>query len=384
MALRIGILLPRSTDYPAMGFDLLDGLRCSLKQEGITDVTVIPENIGFGEDRQANYAKAEKLFMQDDIDLLVAYLSVSNAEALYPLIKTVGKPLLVLDPGMNHPGVAPEPNVFFISFQGMHATYLAGKKAAEGGAEVILATSFYDGGYRGPWACAMGIEAAGGRIVHNYVGHYKESEFTVKPLMDIMTEKKTERIAACFSTYLSTLFVNGLHEQNSGLPAATYYCSSFMAEEQLLGSYKLPIGNFYVFIPWSSDVSNESNNVFKETIQKEKKKTANLFHLFGWEAGIITAHLIRQAESSGTIIADAADSLRSYQYNSPRGKVYIHPETRTTYAPLHYAEICKGEENKCRLMIIEQIEIAPEEHKDIMNKQPEGMTSGWFNNYFCT
>jgi branched-chain amino acid transport system substrate-binding protein len=384
MALRIGILLPRSTDYPAMGFDLLDGLRYSLKQEGITEATVIPENIGFGEDRQANYAKAEKLFMQDDIDLLVAYLSVSNAEALYPLIKTVGKPLLVLDPGMNHPALAPEPNVFFISFQGMHAAYLAGKKAAEGGAEVILATSFYDGGYRGPWAYTMGIEAAGGRIVHNYVGHYKESEFTVKPLLDIMEEKKTERIAACFSTYLSTLFVNGLHEHNSGLPPATYYCSSFMAEEQLLGSYKLPGGNFYAFIPWSSGMNNESNNLFKETIQKEKKKAANLFHLFGWEAGIIAAHLIRQAENSGTLITDAASSLGNYQYNSPRGRVHIHPETRTTYAPLHYAEIREGEENKCRLMIIEQVEIGPGEHEEIMNKRPEGMTSGWFNNYFCT
>lgn len=384
MALRIGILLPRSTDYPAMGFDILDGLRSCLKQEGITEVSVIPENIGFGEDRQANYAKAEKLFMQDDVDLLVAYLSVTNAEALYSLIKTVGKPLLVLDPGMNHPTVAPESNVFFISLQGMHASYLAGKKAAEGGAEVIMATSFYDGGYRGPWAYNMGIEAAGGRVVHNYVGHYKESEFTVKPMLDAMAEKKTERIAACFSTYLSTLFVNGLHEQNDSLPPATYYCSSFMAEEQLLGSYKLPGGNFYVFIPWSSGVNNESNNLFKETILKEKKKTANLFHLFGWEAGMIATYLIRQAENSGTSITDAARSLGSYQYNSPRGKVYMHPETRTTYAPLHYAEIRTGEENKCRLEIIEQVEIASEEHKEIMNKKPEGMTSGWFNNYFCT
>jgi branched-chain amino acid transport system substrate-binding protein len=384
MGIRIGILLPRSTDYPAMGFDLLDGLRGSLKQEGITQATVIPENIGFGEDRQANYAKAEKLFMQDDIDLLVAYLSVSNAEALYPLIKTVGKPLLVLDPGMSHPTLAPESNVFFISLQGLHASYLAGKKAAEGGAEVIMATSFYDGGYRGPWAYTMGIAAAGGRIVHNYVGHYKESEFTVKPMLDVMIEKKTERIAACFSTYLSTLFVNGLQEQNGGLPPANYYCSPFMAEEQLLESYKLPGGNFYAFIPWSSDVNNESNDLFKETIQKEKKKPANLFHLFGWEAGIVAAHLIRQAENSGTSITDAASSLGSFQYKSPRGTVNIHPETRTTYAPLHYAEIREGDENKCRLMIIEQVEIGPEEHKEIMNKQPEGMTSGWFNNYFCT
>lgn len=367
-----------------MGFDLLDGLRCYLKEKGITDARFIPENIGFGEDRQAIYAKAEKLFLQDDADLLIAYLSASNAEHLYKLMAAVNKPMIVLDPGMNHQSVKPAGNIIYISLQGIHSAYLAGKKAAEGGAEVVLATSFYDGGYRGPWACSIGIAESGGSVGYNFVGHYKEDEFTVKPLVQVMEEKNTLRIAACFSSYLSSMFMKRLNEENGTLPEADYYCSSFMLEEQTMDSYTLPKGNFYSFIPWSQVLKNESNAYFASVIQKEKKKNPNIFHLLGWEAGIVAESLIRKAEEQKISLSDVMNTMDDMQYESPRGVVYVHPETRTTYTSFYYSQLKQDENGKCRVEIQEEIPVTSEDHFGFMKNQPEGMTSGWFNNYLCT
>lgn len=381
---RIGILLPRSTDYPSMGFDLLDGLRCRLKTDNLPDITVVPESIGFGEDRQLNYSKAEKLFLQDDVDILVAYLSAPAAEHLYPLMSTVNKPLIVLDAGMNNASTKPDANVIYISLHGIHSAYLAGKKAAEGGAEIIMATSFYDGGYRGPWAYSLGIEEAGGSVVNNYVGHYKETEFTVQPLLQALDQHKSSRVAACFSTYLSRLFMNRLNEENGNLREADYYCSSFMAEEQTMEGYALPKGNFYTFLSWSSALENEHNEQFKSVIQKEKKKLPNIFHLLGWEAGIIAAEIIRRADTGSISYSEALGNLENLQYDSPRGQVHIHPETRTGYSPLNFVKLVREEDGKCRLEMLESIPVTAEEHLKIMNSQPVGMTSGWLNNYLCT
>ncbi|WP_157977228.1 ABC transporter substrate-binding protein [Taibaiella helva] len=379
MERKIGILLPRSTDYPAMGFDLLDGLRLRLGLDGNDTIQVIPENIGFGEDRKNNYAKAEKLLMQDGVDVVIAYLSAVNAAVLYPLFEAAGKPFIVLDAGMNYPAAAPVKNALHISLQGIHASYLSGRKAGDHHKEMIMATSFYDGGYSGPWAYSRGSKASGGAVVNNFVSHYKEDQFTMQPFVEAMKEKQGAGVMACFSTYLASLFVNNLPEGLSGDTA--FYCSSFMAEEQNMAGYRLPDARFYAHVPWASSLSNEHNETFVRTIAARKNKQANIFHLIGWEAGILSGILLQEGgkelEALATLLDDGA-------YESPRGTVRIHPETHVAYAPLYYTEMMRDEEGKARLLVHDTIEITAVDHQQVLQDQPEGISSGWFNNYLCT
>lgn len=61
--LSIGILTPRSTLYPALTFDILNGLKTSLAHSNISnDITLVTENIGFGTDEAEIYTKAEKWY----------------------------------------------------------------------------------------------------------------------------------------------------------------------------------------------------------------------------------------------------------------------------------------------------------------------------------
>jgi hypothetical protein len=372
----VGMLLPRSTDFPAMGFDLLDGLKLRLKQEGGEQVRIATENIGFGDDQKDIYAKAEKLLMQDDAEYVVGYLSHANAEMLYPLFETAGKMLIVLDAGMNFPSAAPSAHALHISFQGMQAANLTGQRAGNSGADIMMATSFYDGGYRGPWAYSQGITTSGGKIVHNYVGHYKVSEFTVAPFMEGLKAQQSTRVAACFSTYLSTLFLNALKDE-AALPELEYYCSPYMLEEQTMATYNLPVGKFWGYIPWASMLDNEQNRLFVQELATQKKKIANLFHLMGWEAGIII-NMLQQAGISN-LSQEAAAAL---SYDSPRGKVVLHPDTHITYAPLYYAEMVQAGAAPA-LVIHEQYDVDAASHKKVLEAQPEGVSSGWVNQYLC-
>src|SRR5690242_18797938 len=118
---RIGLLLPRSTDYPSMGFDMLDGLRCSLKNSGNETTSFFTENIGFGTDTAFNYAKAEKLFLQDNVDLIIAYSGSHNADSFYKLADGLGKPFIILDAGMQSSQETVSSLCYHISLQGLHA-----------------------------------------------------------------------------------------------------------------------------------------------------------------------------------------------------------------------------------------------------------------------
>jgi branched-chain amino acid transport system substrate-binding protein len=381
MLITIGVLLPRSTDFPAMGFDLLDGLKIYFQKQGLENIRFVPENIGFGEDRKEIYAKAEKCILQDDAQIVVAYLSTENAATLYPLFESTGKQLIVLDAGMNYPKEAASPNVLYISLQGIHSCVIGGRMAGKDAKEVILATSFFDGGFRGPWAFDRGISMQEGTVVNNYIGHHKESEFTIAPFIEALNNNKDARIAACFSTYLATLFFQKLSEADGDIEEREYSCSSFMFEEQTMDTYQLPKGKFVGNTPWISTLENTANQEFVAEIQLKKNKKANIFHLLGWEAGIILAQLLADTSGIDTAFRNFLDGK---SYASPRGLVTIHPTTHIGFAPLYLCEMTRNQAHKASLVHKETIEISADEHLNVINDQPSGMTSGWFNNYLCS
>ncbi|AEV97430.1 amino acid/amide ABC transporter substrate-binding protein, HAAT family [Niastella koreensis GR20-10] len=373
MITRIGLLLPRSTDYPAMGYDMLDGLRCRLTPGSDPEYQFYTENIGFGENNELSYSKAEKLFLQDKVDILIAYCNSANAEALYQLAGAFQKPLLILDAGMQLPQEKASPWCYHITLQGLHGCRIAGNMSGTGNRNVLMATSFYDGGYRGPWSYDRGLSEAGGAVCGNYVSGYRTAEFNIDQYISLLKNTEAASVAACFSSYLAELFFNALNEKNSEAIPVPFYCAPFMAEEQLLSKCNFPGGEFYTVVPWSSALENPQQTEFTNSIRQATNKAANIFHLLGWEAGIVTIALVECG----------IQSLKDFSYLSPRGKTTIHPETHYTYAPLYKGKIIGGQHGKCALQITETIPPDAGMHIKVMSDQPTSFMSGWKNNYLC-
>ena len=373
MFTRIGVLLPRSTDYPAMAYDILDGLRSWLTLNGQNDYSIYIENIGFGEDMALNYAKAEKLALQDQTDIIIAYCHATNAEALYPLADALHKPFLFIDAGMQLPQGAVSPYCYHITLQGLHACRVAGHMAGAGNRKVLMATSFYDGGYRGPWGYDKGLSEAGGSVCGNFVSGYNVSEFTITPYLGLLRQTTPTSVAACFSSNQAELFFKALHEKNGESTPWPFYCSPFMAEEQWLNKCDFPGGEFYAVVPWASSVKNEEQEQFLRCIQAEKNKAANIFHLLGWEAGMVTMSIQQMG----------VQAVKNFSYNSPRGKTTIHPGTHYTYAPLYQGTITGDENGKCVFNITNILPPDATMHEAVMNDRPQAVVSGWKNNYLC-
>ena len=370
---RIGLLLPRSTDYPAMGFDIVDGMRSKLKEMRNDTAVFLTENIGFGEDGALNYAKAEKLLLQDNVEVIIAYSNSSNAEPLYKLAEASARPFIILDAGMQLPEGKRSPYCYHISLQGVHGCRIAGQLAGEGQRKVLMATSFYDGGYRGPWSYDRGLSEAGGSVCGNYISSYKLAEFTIDPSIGLLQISGADSVAACFSSYLAELFFNALRERNDEATPLPFYCSPFMAEEQLLSRCDFPGGEFYAVVPWTISLKGRQQADFIDCIKNQNSKTANIFHLLGWEAAMVAT----QATSHG------AQSLKDFSFDSPRGPVRIHPETHHTYAPLYKGRIGGDEKCKCVFEVTETISVNASQHEKILIDKTGAIVSGWRNNYVC-
>jgi branched-chain amino acid transport system substrate-binding protein len=372
MTEKIGVLLPRATDYPSIGFDLLDGIRLGLKQSG-TEAVLITENIGFGEDQALNYAKAEKLIMQDNVSMIVAYASAAIAEPLFGLMETADRPLIILDANMTHTSLPASPSAYHISLQGMEACRLSGIRAATGGKKVLMAASFYEGGYRGIYAMTKGIEESGGEVMGYYVSGYKISEFNIDIYREQISKKTAETVCACFSVYLTGLFTKALKEAGPGFVSLPFCCAPFMAEEITLNEAVFPGGTFEVIAPWGTVLPGELQKSFLDDVRKLKQKDANLFHLLGWEAGVAIPRVLSQGVSS----------LSDWSFESPRGTVTFHPGTHYTYAPLHECRIIEGKNGKCALEFLRTLPPDAALHERNHHDKPDGATANWKNNYLC-
>jgi branched-chain amino acid transport system substrate-binding protein len=373
MLTRIGILSPRSTDYPSMGYDILDGMKYRLKLSGNEHCQFFIENIGFGEDHDLNFAKAEKLIIQDNVDVIIMYAGAANAASLYPLAEALQKPVIILDAGMQYPQVKPSSYCFHISLQGLHACRIAGNMAGSGHRKVLMAISHYDGGYRGPFSGDRGLSEAGGSVCGNYISTYKKAAFNIDAYIELLERREASAVAAHFSSYLAELFFQALHDKSSNATPLPFYCSPFMAEEQLLNKCDFPGGEFHAVVPWSSSIRNDAQEQFAQTIHSEKNKPANIFHLLGWEAAIVAAAAAEHGVAH----------LKKFSYQSPRGLVLIHPDTHHTYAPLYKGMITRADNGKCVFSLQDVININGRGHLAVLNDQPRSLVSGWKNNYLC-
>ena len=366
---KIGILLPRSTDYPSLGVDILHGFKAFLKSINVDGFSFFTENIGFGEKVSENFSKAEKLFIENDIDLLLVYCNQENAESIYPLARAMNKTILFLDAGMKYgPTKVPE-GCHHISLDGSYCCYHSGRAAGEDGRKVLMASSFYDAGYAGPAAMNQGIIEAGGSINGQFVSPFKLKEFTIEAYLKLLHSAGVDCIGANFSVYLFELFFRSLKEHAPASVSLPFYCSPFMGEEIMLAGLPFPGGEFQVTIPWSRKLKNEEQASFKTEI---KANEASIFHLLGWEAAICSIEALVEKRS-----------LNVFSFTSPRGQRNFHPETGFSYGEVYTAKIQADEKGFGELTGFNTVPQSAEQHLEFFTNMVNTQISGWTNNFFC-
>jgi branched-chain amino acid transport system substrate-binding protein len=332
--MKIGLLLPRSILYPSMAFDLVDGLKESLRKIGLLDTfEIVSVNIGVAGKNEEIYAHCEQLLLQG-VDVVVGYINPLSAEYLNPLFTASGKFLLVWDSGYHFPTFQGKlRNTYFISLQGsLSCRAVAAKAVNDRYMDFAFASSFFDAGYRPAYVYASAAEHHGGRITYNFVAPLKKSEFDLSGLTTHLNQYQQTAVLASFNGDMAEDFFRETAKNASEHPYAIYG-AGFMAEELWLD--KIPyIGyDWDSCVPWSITINTPENIEFMDTMKTIHVDKANIFALLGWE----TALFINELKEG--------KSLEGITIRSPRGEVTILEENGFSVAPLYYAKVVKNESN---------------------------------------
>ena len=382
--LRIGILLPRSTLFPSLGLDILNGIKYFLKKQKLSDeVKLITDNIGFGVNEQEVYSKTEKMLLQEDVDMVILCADTKITEMLQPLFTASNKILLAVNFGANFPeNWQPAPTTITHSLNFCLHTRLTGKLTAlETNKKAVNVVSYFDGGYRQCYCMLQSHQENGGVPVFNYVTAHKSADFTLAPLADFLEQNSDVNTLLClFAGDMAEMFyreVSPLQKKYN----LNLYVSPMMMEASLkdtLGN-EFNIDNVKGFIPWHASLKNNANDIFKETISAAGH-TANYFSLLGWETGMILNEIIRQNNSGNSNATKVVKALTATSFDSPRGWMKIDALTQNSYGPSYLATY----KNNFEISIGNEVENMEEEWSAFTKeKLPPGESSSWRNTYLC-
>lgn len=93
----VGLLLPASGNYAALGQDIEDGFRMALSGSGRNDITVIEADTEAKP--QTGLTATRKLILQDQADVLVGIVSSAVLAAVRDTVDGAGVPLIVANAG---------------------------------------------------------------------------------------------------------------------------------------------------------------------------------------------------------------------------------------------------------------------------------------------
>lgn len=379
----IGILLPRSTYYQTIGFDLYEGLRSGLKHLGRSDIRLATENIGFGADKQQCYRSAEKLLLEDNASVVIAYIGHRMAQLLRPLFLASNKILIVLDAGANLPHEWPAcPNILYHSLHNSLGASLAAKQAVTDGYKSAgMVTGYYDGGYLHTYSISKGFEETGGTISFNHATGYNAEDFVIAPLTNHLEQFPNSALLSLFSGDFVQWYFEGIKNSFNGqnLPI---YLPPFGFEEMMLADAEYPSDNIKGIAAWSTKLESEENKVFIEAMTTAGR-VPNLFSLLSWESATIALKVIALIDESKNNIPQIMVGLQSFTFESPRGRIYFDSKTNTSIAPLYNASIIANHEGKCEVRIESIANDVFEHFEKLSNQDLNNSTSAWHNSYTC-
>lgn len=382
--LTLGILLPGSTLYPSIGMDFLQGIKSCFIFNEYFGVDYKVDIISYGIKEQQLYEAAERFLVIDNVEVVVAYVEDRHAVKLAPLFAAAGKLLIIANAGAHYPELD-LPNISHTIFHTLNdcvCCYMTGKLAAQepGGDGAILATSFFDGGYKHTHAISNAFMRAGGEIKHNYVSHFKKEEFNITSLINFINENNDIRkILAVFSGDIARFFYEKILEQH-GLPEMKWYCSPMMfdsAPGDFAEVKPMVPTDLQGFTHWVPELQNETNQTFLQYYKTENGKEANLFVMHGWESALLIIEYLKERKNS-TDTESAIDLFTGKKIKSPRGNILLNNE-RYTMAPAYLVRA----EGKLRITVEQTIEDTSAEWQEMMTQIPDGPVSTWQNTYLC-
>lgn len=317
--LKVGLLLPYTGTFAALGEAITNGLKLAIDQQGGSLSGRPVEYVVV--DSEADPSKAvpnmQKLVSGSKVDVVVGPVHSGVGLGAVKVARESGVPLIIPNAGFNAAtGPLCAKNIFRTSFSSWQTAYPMGKVAADKGYKNIVTVAWrYGFGTESVDGFKEGFEKAGGKI----------SKEIYVPFPDVEFQSQLTEIAALKPDAVFVFFAGG----GAAKFVKDYAAAGLQGKIPLLGSGFLTEGTLaaqgaaangvLTTLHYADTLDTPRNKTFREAYLQKFGKEADIYAVQGYDSGLLLTQSLakvngntRDREAWTTAMADA-------RIESPRG-----------------------------------------------------------------
>lgn len=349
--IKVGLLLPFSGVYAALGNDIEAGFTVALEQFGsevgtgfeiVREDTEVKPPVALG--------KAKKLILQDKVDVVAGIVSSGVLGAVRDMVHGAGVPLIVANAGNDDAtGASCSPYITRMSF-------------SNGQVNRPMGQWMYDQGIRKVYTLAPDY-AAGRQMIGGFVetftaagGEIAGQEFTpfqkTQDFGPYLAQAKASGADAVYVFYAGGEAISFVKQYDSfGLKAdLPLYGSGFLTSPLYVNAEGPAAEGVITALHYVPTLDNAANAAFVAAFQAKTGRLPSEFAVQGYDAA---RALVEAAKTGAHDRASLAEALRQVSFDGPRGKLSIDPATNNIVQPVYVYETVAGENGLTQKVLAE-------------------------------
>ncbi len=339
--IKVGLLLPYSGVYAALGNDIDAGFALGLEQfGGETDVSfeIIREDTEVKP--PVALGKAKKLILQEKVDVMAGVVSSGVLGALRDMVHGAGVPLIVANAGNDEAtGINCSPYITRMSFSNGQVNRPMGTWMYDQGIrKVYTLAPDYAAGRQMIDGFATSFAAAGGEIVgQEFTPFQKTQDFG-----PYLAQAKASGADAVYVFYAGGEAISFVKQYDSfGLKAELpLYGSGFLTSPLYVNAEGPAAEGVITALHYVPTIDTDANRTFAEAFTAETGRVPSEFAVHGYDAA---RALIEATKTGASDRKTLANALRQVSFDGPRGTLSIDPATNNLIQPIYVYETIKGD-----------------------------------------
>ncbi|AWZ21282.1 Twin-arginine translocation pathway signal [Roseovarius sp. TM1035] len=349
--IKVGLLLPFSGVYAALGNDIEVGFTTALEQFG-SETAATFEIVR--EDTEVKppvaLAKAKKLILQDKVDVISGIVSSGVLGAVRDMVHGAGVPLIVANAGNDEAtGEACSPYITRMSFSNGQVNRPMGQWMYDQGIrKVYTLAPDYAAGRQMIDGFVQTFTAAGGEIVgQDFTPFQKTQDFG-----PYMAQAKSSGAEAVFVFYAGGEAISFVKQYDSfGLKAELpLYGSGFLTSSLYVNAQGPAAEGVITALHYVPTIDSPANAQFVEAFTAKTGRVPSEFAVHGYDAG---RALIEAVKAGATDRESLANALRQVRFDGPRGALSIDPATNNIVQPIYVYETIAGTDGLTQKVLAE-------------------------------
>jgi branched-chain amino acid transport system substrate-binding protein len=342
--LKVGLMLPYTGTFAALGTAIENGFRLYVQEQG---GKLGGREIEFVKvDDESDPAKAtdnvNKLIKRDNVDVLVGTVHSGVAMAMAKVAKDTGTLLIVPNAGADAvTGPMCAPNIFRSSFSNWQPGYAMGEVvASKGHKKVVTITWKYAAGDESVRGFKEAFEKKGGQVVKELSLPFPNVEF--QALLTEIAAAKPDAVYTFFAGGGAVKFVKDYAA--AGLKKTIpLYGAGFLTDGTLEAQGEAADGLFTT-LHYADGLTNPRDQKFRLSYAKEFKLQPDVYAVQGYDAAQMLAVGLNAVKGDATKKEALAAAIEKARIESPRGTFAISK----AHNPVQdmYLRQVSGKENK--------------------------------------